>query len=182
MKNAVVVHGWGANSKSNWFPWLKQELVKKGFQVMVPDFPNTDNPVLTEWLEYFSQACSVNQDTILIGHSLGVPFILRFLENLKEGRTIKAACLVAGFERSVGDPETDNFVNRPFSWKRIRSACGRFVVVNSDNDPYIPLQIGYDLAKSLETKLIVEPNGGHLNAPGGFLSYPRLLKKVLSET
>lgn len=180
MKNAVIVHGWGADSQSNWFPWLKVELEKKDFRVSVPDFPNSQNPVLSEWFHYFEKNISVNQNTIMIGHSLGVSFILRFLEQLDLKKSINASFLIAGFERSLDIPEIENFVEKPFNWQKIKVSCEKFFVINSDNDPYIPIQIGEDLAKNLETKLLIEHEGNHLDAPDGFLSYPRLLNLILS--
>ena len=195
MKNAVVVHGWGGNSQGNWFPWLKAELEKQGFKVSVPDFPNAQNPVLSEWLHYFNKSVTVDAETILIGHSLGVAFILRFLEYLSlhseneiprlpsgarnDKKKIKAAFLVAAFDRSLGIPEIENFINTSFNWEKIKSSCDRFTVINSDNDPYIPLQIGKDLAKNLDTELIIEHNAGHIDNPDGLLGYPKLLNFIV---
>lgn len=180
MKNAVIVHGWGANSESNWFPWLAKELEKQAYKATVPNFPNTQNPVLTEWLEYFRKEVLIDQNTILIGHSLGVSFILRFLEQLGGEKTVKSAFFVSGFERPLDIAEIDNFVDKPFDWQKIRRSSKQFFVINSDNDPYIPLTIAEGLAKSLETELIVEVHGGHLNDPSGNLSYPELLALILS--
>jgi len=145
----------------------------------VPDFPNTNFPKLFEWLKFFEKNFSLRKDTILVGHSLGAPFILRLLERLPEGQKIGACFLVSGFERPLGFPETENFVDKPFDWEKIRQSCEKFVVIHSDNDPYVPLAIGKDLAKSLNVKLIIEHAAGHINAPGGFLSYPRLLNMIL---
>lgn len=178
MKNAVIVHGWGADSQSNWFPWLKAELRKKDFQVSVPNFPNTQYPILHEWLEHFKREIKIDNDTLFIGHSLGVSFILRLLEQVKENTLIKASFLVAGFERPLGIGEIKNFVDKPFIWNKIKKSCTKFVVINSDNDEYIPLSIGKDLAQNLNTELIVEHNKGHLDNPTGFFSYPKLLEEV----
>ncbi len=179
LKNAIIVHGWGADSQSNWFPWLAEELRKRGFSVQTPDFPNTNFPKLSGWLKYFEENVTINNDTILIGHSLGAPFILRLLEKFPEAQKIKAAFLVSGFERPLGFPETENFVDKPFDWEKIKKGCEKFVVIHSDNDPYVPLPIGKDLAKSLRVEPIIEHAAGHINAPGGYLSYPKLLNLIL---
>lgn len=180
MKNAIIIHGWGANSQENWFPWLAEELRKKDFNVAVPDFPNSQYPILTEWLKHFKKNVNIDKNTILIGHSLGTPFILRFLEQLDE-KIIDQAFFVAGFERSLNIPEVENFVNKPFNWTRIKNYCNKFFVINSDNDPYINLSIGKDLARNLNAKLIVEHNGDHLSNPLGNFSYPKLLELILSK-
>lgn len=214
MKSVCIFHGWGADSSANWFPWLAAELRKKDYEVSVPDFPNTLNPDLEEWINYFGKnvvACPwraekhvINlkqskglqlQDSVLVGHSLGTPFILHLLEkyateNLQHmsggemvkpvyNNRIKAAFLVSVFDRSLGIPEIENFTDKPFNWEKIQNACEKFYVFHSDNDPYIPLWIAEEIAKKLNAELIIEHNGEHLNAPAGFLEYPRLLEKIL---
>lgn len=180
-KYATIIHGWGADSTSNWFPWLAGKLREQDWIVEVPDFPNTMSPQLEEWLEYFKDV-AMRKPTTLIGHSLGVPFILRLLENT-DNQQYKAAYLVSGYDRSLGIPEIDNFTDKPFDWKKIHSNCKKFIVINSDNDPYIPLEIAESLASNLKTKLVVEHNGDHLNAPviqDNAYAYPRLLKLIES--
>ena len=141
MSHAVIIHGWEADSTSNWFPWLASELRKKVWQVDVPDFPNTSWPQLTEWLEFFEKNIETPRrdvSTIVIGHSLGVPFILRWLEKDSRFRgndKVNAAYLVAGFHKPLGYPALENFVDRPFNWETIKKACEKFIVINSDNDP-----------------------------------------------
>ena len=53
------------------------------------------------------------------------------------------------------------------------------VVVNSDNDPYIPMEHGEILRDKLGAKLIVIPNGEHLNAGNGFFEFPLVFEEVL---
>ena len=179
MTKVIIVHGWGADSLSNWFPWLQSELEKKGFEVLCPDFPTTQTPQLTDWITHLNKLTRVDGETIMVGHSLGAPFILRYLEQLPRSTKVKAAFLVSGFERSLGFPETDNFVIKPFNWDKIKKSCNKFYVINSDDDPYIPLSIGKDLAKKLGVPLTIEHNAGHINAPGGFLSYPKVRDLVI---
>lgn len=193
MTKIIIIHGWGADSTSNWFPWLADELKAKGFDVAVPDFPNSQTPQLSEWIDTLQSILNPKgskttrlENVILVGHSLGAPFILRFLEQLNQPQkgspfvAVKAAILVSGFERSLGFSETDNFVVKPFNWEKIKTSCDKFIVINSDDDPYIPLSIGYALAKSLGVVLTIEHNAGHIKAPGGFLAYPRVRDLILA--
>jgi predicted alpha/beta hydrolase family esterase len=158
--------------------------------MLVPDFPNSQEPVLEEWLAHFDDILKTEKllgqtsSLVMIGHSLGAPFILRFLERLPPEQRIEAAYLVAAFHRPLGVREIENFVNKPFNWKKIRRSCRKFFVINSDNDPYISLEIGRDLAQKLAADLLVEAGGDHLNAPArtqdGLVVYPRLLELVCS--
>jgi len=194
----VIVHGWGGDSRGNWFPWLADALRENKFEVSVPDFPNSEFPDLSAWLHYFKNNVVINSETILVGHSLGVPFILRFLEEYsksvilgrssnddsridsgQKARMTRAAFLVAAFDKPLGIAEIQNFVDKPFNFAKIKSSCESFTIINSDNDPYFPLSIGKKLAKNLNAKLVIEKDGGHLQNPSGVFSYPKLLNEIL---
>lgn len=95
MKNIFIIHGTEGHPKENWFPWLKQELEEKGYNVLVPQFPSP--PIvpakIAEWFDVLKDYEQyINEDTIIIGHSLGGIFTLRMLEKLDH--TVKAAIFV----------------------------------------------------------------------------------------
>ena len=173
---ALIVHGWGADSSSNWFPWLKTELEKSGIETFCPDLPNTQNPVKEDWIETLRAQAEFKGDIILIGHSLGCPAILRLLESFEKGENARAAILVSGFAHDIGIPQIREFTKDGFDFAKIRSACDEFSVINSDNDPLVPLEEGGFLAKALGTGLIVEHGAGHINAGDGHLEYRRVLE------
>lgn len=98
MSRAIIVHGWTGSSTSDFFPWVKEELEKKGYEVIVPNMPDTDNPKIEKWVPYLAQVINeVQESDILIGHSMGCQTILRFLESLPRGKKIEKVVLVAGF-------------------------------------------------------------------------------------
>jgi len=169
-----IVHGFGATSESNWFPWLKEELSKLGHEVIVPEFPNTDNPNLQEWLDHLENY-SIDENTIFIGHSLGSPFTLHVLEKHK----LKAAYLVAGFcglsdERFT--PYISSFLGS-FDWEKIKNNCKEFHIINSDDDSYVPLDNGKQLAEELGVNITIMNNKDHFM----FFEFPELLKKVITQ-
>jgi uncharacterized protein len=105
MKRVIIVHGYTGDSSKNWFPWLKAELEKLGVSVTVPQMPNTNAPVLTEWLPHLQATVGApDTETYLVGHSLGCPTILRYLESLKNGEKTGGALLVAGFAEPLTAP------------------------------------------------------------------------------
>jgi predicted alpha/beta hydrolase family esterase len=50
MRKAIIVHGWAYNPKMNWYQHLRKELEAKGFQVEVPEMPNSEHPKITDWV------------------------------------------------------------------------------------------------------------------------------------
>ena len=179
--NFFIIHGVYANPEANWFPWLKTELEKRGFEVIVPKFPTPLDQSLESWFRIFSNYESkVNEETVLIGHSLGAAFILNYLE--KTSKKIKAAFFVAGFHKLLNssyDEINKTFVDKEFDWEKIKNNCNKFYVFASDNDEHIPLETSQELARNLNAELNIVHNGGHLNAKSGFTSFPILLDLIL---
>ncbi|MEN9337931.1 MAG: hypothetical protein RIQ41_245 [Candidatus Parcubacteria bacterium] len=103
MKNAIIIHGMPSKeeyldlsnprpSQNHWFPWLKRELEKKGIVSFTPEMPTPYEARYNEWASVMSQF-SINEDTILVGHSLGGGFLVRWLsENeVRVGRVVLVA-------------------------------------------------------------------------------------------
>jgi hypothetical protein len=181
MMKIFLFHCWGGNGRSCWSGWLADQLIvlSPGSRVLLPDFPNTSNPELEEWLATTRKPVprfEPKDDWVLVGHSLGCPTILRLLESFDDSERVKAVVLVAGFAKDLGISEIRNFVNRDFDWKKIRKKAKKFIVINSDNDPFIELSEGERMAKLLGAEFIVEHDAGHINEGSGFTKYPRLLK------
>ncbi|MDD5625593.1 MAG: alpha/beta hydrolase [Patescibacteria group bacterium] len=181
MTNVIIIHGTCGSPKGNWLPWLKSELEKIGYRVFVPKFPTPKNQSLKNWLKVFKKYNRyLDKDSIVIGHSLGPSFLLSVLEKLNH--PIKAAFFVAGFTGLIGRGDFDKlnktFTTQSFNWVKINKNCKKFFVINSNNDPYIPLEKGKMLAKNLNTKLIILKNAGHINKDSGYVKFDFLLNKI----
>jgi hypothetical protein len=180
-----LFHCWGASGKSCWSGWLREQLISSGMAsettALIPDFPNSENPKLKEWLvtaRNLVPEFDLKDDWVLIGHSLGCPTILRLLETF--GKSEKVACiiLVASFAKDLGIGEIKNFVDKDFDWEKIKKKAGKIIIINSDNDPYIKLDEARRMEKLLGAELIVEHNAGHINEGAGFDEYPHLLEII----
>jgi uncharacterized protein len=181
MTNIIIIHGTGGNPEGNWFPWLKSELEKLDCRVFVPKFPTPENQSLENWLKVFKEyKQNLNENSIVVGHSLGPAFLLNVLENLDS--PIKCAYFVSGFTGLISNPEFDElnktFAVREFDWDKIKNNCKKFVVINSDNDPYVPLEKGKELAQNLDTELITLENAGHINKESGHTKFNLLFEKI----
>lgn len=175
--NAIIIHGTYGNPKGNWFPWLKLELEKRNFKVYIPEFPTPENQNLENWFKVFDKYEKyLDENSIIIGHSLGVAFILNVLEKLNH--QINAAFLVAGFIGLLNNPDFDvlnkTFTVKEFDWKKIRKNCKQFFVYNSDDDPYVPLEKGKEITENLGTELIIVKGAKHF----GKTKFPLLLKDI----
>jgi len=182
MTNIFIFHGTEGYPEENWFPWMKKELEAKGCRVFVPQFPTP--PVIpakiAEWFEVLKDYEKlIDENTVLIGHSLGGIFTLRILEKLNH--PVKAAVFVGTpiGERPILNYERDSaFSGFDFDWEKIKAMAEDFIVYQSDTDPYVGLENGKKLAENLGVELSFVPNAGHFNTKAGYLEFKDLLRKL----
>lgn len=103
MKTAVLVHGYNDKSEyldtarpspsnDHWFPWLQRQLQLKGILAQAPDMPGFYEPNYTSWKKMLERF-DLNKDTILVGHSCGGGFLVRYLSenDIKVGKVVLVA-------------------------------------------------------------------------------------------
>lgn len=178
MANIFIVHGIYGSPEENWFLWLKAELEQFGHTVWVPQFPNPDHPTLEKWTHALTPyQDKMTSSTIVIGHSLGVPFLLSVIER----NEVKAAFFVAGFASKIDNQFEEamkTFTQRTFDWERIRRNCKNFIVFHSDNDPYVKYEKAEELARHLGVEINLVPGACHFNATAGYTEFEALLDKI----
>jgi len=178
--NAFIFHGTAGSPEGNWFPWLKRELEAHGIPTTVPRFPTPDGESLEAWFRVLdSQEAKIGPHSLLIGHSKGGIFLLKVLERLKE--PVETAVFVSapvGVKPILYYDVDKKFSNFDFDWTKIRNKAGQFIVFHSDNDPYVSLANGQQLAKELGVDLTFIPNAGHINVESGYTEFPNILKAI----
>jgi len=174
----VIIHGAYGYPEENWFPWLRIELQKLGHDVVVPRFPTPEGQNLKSWMSIIKRY-QIDDNTILVGHSIGAAFILRILERNRA----KAAYLISGFLGALDNEDVDTinatFFEKPFDWDEIKSNCKKIVMFSSDNDPYVPVKKRDELAERLGIKPVIVKGAGHFNAKAGYTKFELLLKELL---
>ncbi|HAX90879.1 MAG TPA: hypothetical protein DCY07_01535 [Rhodospirillaceae bacterium] len=179
--NIIIVHGTGGSPEGNWFPWMKVELEALGGHVLVPRFPTPEGQSFEAWREVFLRVANGlrKENTILIGHSIGAPFVMRMAEE-SEG-PYKAIFPICPFTKTLGccfDELNATFVDNVYDWDRVKAGAKHRLCFAGDDDPYVPLSFSQEAATKMEVELRIIPKGGHLNAEFGYLSFPQLLVEV----
>lgn len=103
MKTAILIHGYNskeeyldqsrpAPSNDHWFPWMQRQLQIKGILAQTPDMPGFYEPRYEKWKQMLERF-DLNEETILVGHSCGGGFLLRYLSenNVKVGKVVLVA-------------------------------------------------------------------------------------------
>ena len=179
MKTAVIIHGSMGNPDRHWYQWLKGELEKLGFEVFAPQLPIEESEqTVANWLKTLEPMKEKMAGGIIIGHSLGAPFIVDLLNEWDV--KMKGAFFVGGFigPHEVEGVTFEDFSERDYNWEKIKNSCEHFVVLNSDDDPYVPLEKGRMLAEKLGIEVTVVPKAGHFQSQSGYETFPLLLQKI----
>src|SRR3989338_6321554 len=147
-KRVYIIHGWEGYPEEGWFPWLKKELETLGFDVVVPQLPNPDEPRINNWIPKLKETVgNPNEQTYFVGHSMGCQAIARYLEGLPENIMVGGAVFVAGFFKRLTNLEDDDIVRSvykewlttPLNLEKVKIHLKKSVAIFPDNDPYVSL-------------------------------------------
>ncbi|NOW04677.1 RBBP9/YdeN family alpha/beta hydrolase [Clostridium beijerinckii] len=179
--NIYVIHGYTSSSKSEWFPWLKEQFKDSSIKVSVPDMPDSGDPHLEPWLNHLHKCImDIDENTILIGHSLGCITVLHYI--LEKNVRIKGAILVSGFiNKNPMDEQTEGlqeFVDSPLDVARIKSLIPKRIAITAIDDDIVPTEATQKLAKELDANLIILESGKHFIARDGYTKFPVLLNEI----
>ncbi|MFH1612735.1 MAG: alpha/beta hydrolase [bacterium] len=185
MKKVIIVHGWASNEKDNplnhWMYWLKKKLEDKNFEVFASLMPKYWIPNYEKWKKAFDKL-NVDNETILIGHSCGCAFLVRWLGETR--KKIKKLILVAPWK--IPDKEEPKllevkkkFYNFEIN-ENIKNNIKKVIIFTSDDeeeDGKKSVKIFHD---ALCGEIIELKNHGHFTLGDmGTKEFPELLEKVL---
>lgn len=187
-KRIFLIHGWEGSPKKDWFPWARKVLEKKGYKVIVPEMPDSANPVKKKWIKTLqSEVGTLKNDDILVGHSLGSVAILRFLETIERKIKVNKVILVApaiflsvnAIENEDDKKVAKDWLGTPIKYEKIRSKAKSFTGILSLNDPWVRYDKSEEnIEKNLKGKVVTEEKMGHFTAEEGVDKLPILLKLI----
>ena len=188
-KRIFIIHGWGGSPEEPMHKWIRNELKNKGFRVEEPIMPNSDEPEINAWINKIkSTVKNPNENTTLIGHSIGCQAILRYLAILDSDVNVGNVVLIAPWiyldDKTIEEEGEESiriakpWVETPISWKKIKIHSNNFSCIFSDNDSFVPLPNKYIFEKELGAKIIVEHNKGHFDPDSGVKKLEVILKLI----
>ena len=185
-KRAIIVHGWDGYPEEGWFPWLKNELEAKGFLVQIPEMPDAEKPQIDLWVPKLIEVVGTpDEQTYLIGHSMGCQTILRYLQTIDQ--KIGGIALVAGFfTLNLGDTEgpestaiAEPWLTTPIDTEKVKKNFNAGVAIFSNNDPYVTLDNEKAFKDRLGVHTIILNNKGHFSGSEGITELPVVLEELL---
>lgn len=94
MKKVFIVHGFQGSPNGGWRPWLMAELEKIEVYACALSMPTPEILFALNGLQKLL-ACerNKNDEIYLVGHSLGVPAIMRYLESADSTAVAGCVCI-----------------------------------------------------------------------------------------
>lgn len=158
--------------------WTKRNLVDAGLETETPSMPEPWAPNYEKFKEEFEKY-EVTENTILIGHSCGCAFLVRWLGESKQ----KIAKLILVAPWKIPDPGDENrkgFYTYEID-ESIKSRVEEIVMFTSDNEEEAGKESLGIFNKAIGGKIINLENRGHYTIGGmGTEEFPELLEEVIT--
>jgi len=184
MKQVIIIHGGDTfETYDEYLSFLKnfevdisyfkkkgwknsfQEKVGNDFEVIAPKMPNKENAKYLEWKIWFEKILpQLNNELILIGHSLGGIFLAKYLSENKLSKKVVATLLVAApFDSSDAEYTLADFV-LPDDLTLFEEQGGSIILYHSKDDPVVPfVDLNKYIAKLKAARAVVFEDRGHFN-------------------
>lgn len=187
MTNAILLHGKPSKeeyydpkapsmSNAHWFPWLQGQLLKHDIWAATPEVPNAWKPYYPLWQQEFERF-DITPETILVGHSCGAGFLVRWLSEHKDTKVGKVVLVAPSLGIDWVEDDFFGFQMDP----RLVSRTKGVTIFGSDNDKPA---IGEAIARyraAIENIAYREFRYGHFTTrylPTG--EFPELLDEILA--
>lgn len=159
----------------HWIPWIKRELSARGIKTETPLMPNPWAPDYNTFKKEFEKY-PVSEHTVLIGHSCGCAFLVRWLGESK--RKINMLILVAPWKKPGKNKIRRAFYEYPID-KTIKSRVQKIVLFTSDDEEESGRKSLKLFYKAFGGKIITLKGRGHYTMGDmGTDAFPELLKEI----
>lgn len=190
MKKVILMHGWNTKaeyydpdkptaSNDHWFPWLTKQLMMKDIHTIAPEMPRGYEPNYLIWKKEFERY-EVNSETVLVGHSCGGGFLVRWLSENKTN--VDKVFLIAPW---MGIDFGEKFDAKFFDFmidKNIAKNTKGLSVLYSDDD-FSAIQESVNLLKNslVGVRYIEFQSKGHFTRTSlRTEAFPELLEEILA--
>lgn len=174
----VLIHGYNSSPTENFHPWLARELKDRGFEVIAPKLPLEGEVESVACIESLVKAVGrLDEQTIILGHSLGGVLALRYLE-AAEAATIPRACILVGSPWQTKSEKIRGLFLSEFDYDVVTWKAREFVIVHDKEDKLVPFDHAEKYARMLQAELIATSGNDHFMEK----EYPILLETVVKKS
>jgi len=190
MKNAIILHGtcdreeyysteYPSASNSHWLPWLAKQLLIRDIYAVTPEISNGFMPDYTVWKREFERF-DITPETILIGHSCGGGFLVRWLSENKDKQVCKVVLVAPWLDPNKTKGEDNDFFNFTIDADLVLRTKGITIFNSNDDmeDVHVSVQKIMDVIPNI--KLVEFESKGHFCLSDlGTEAFQELLSEII---
>jgi len=180
VKRALIIHGFTETPSQYWYAEEVKFLESLGYEATAPQMPHRFTPLENSWLKVIEDFAP-DEETVLIGHSLGGNIILEFLEKTGQrvDKLILAGTPIRHSEKlKIGDQNSFKLYREAiaieclldlcgyeeiYDWEKIKDSVNTVHLVYKKDDVLVPLDDGKILAQRLDGVLQILEGHDHVN-------------------
>ncbi len=187
-KNCIIIHGCPEKIEEkmdpktrsynkHWIPWTKKNLITKGIKTETPLMPTPWEPDYQKFKAEFENY-AVDKNTILIGHSCGGVFLVRWLGETKR-KVLKLILVAPGKLISKKGNLKESFRTYKID-ETIKDRVKEIIMFTSNNESKIGKKSLEIFHEALGGKIISLDNHGHyVMRDMGTEEFPELIEEVI---
>ncbi len=153
--NYVILPGYSSDETENFYPWLAEELSADGSEAQTVVYKSATEHAEPEIIEDLTGRVSLDEDTVLVGHSLGGVMAMKLLE--KSEVQIAKLVLVASFANPKFKDKARAFEDKlswNFDFEKIKHNVREIIVLSDNTDHIVPEDSAVELSEKLNARLI----------------------------
>ncbi|MBI2047737.1 MAG: DUF1749 domain-containing protein [Parcubacteria group bacterium] len=157
-----------------WKEDLHKKL-KRQFEIFFPKMPNRENATYAEWKIWFEKLIPfLKNDVILVGHSLGGLFLIKYLSEKRFPKKIEGLFIVAAPFVNNKKILGKNFLLKD-NLKKVIEQAKTIFIYHSKDDTVVPFNHVNEYLKKLPTAHVrIFKNKGHFNQR----TFPEIVRDI----
>ena len=185
MKNVLLIHGF--NGKPKIFDYFNKELEKKGYNVIIPDFPIKEEITIDGYFKVFDNYKDIfNNNLIVVAHSIGNPMFIKYIS--KNKYKIDLYISLAGFSKKFY-VEGKNILNEKLKLTILNDnelndtieLVNKRYSIFSITDHIVPYDKLNDFSIKIKSIPIQIDNIGHMGRKSGLEKLPKVIDIITNE-
>ncbi len=186
MKNVFIIHSYNGDTEYSFAPSVEKLCKENDIDYYFPKFPIRSEATYESWeniLNHYKEKGILNNETIVISHSLGTQFIPKYLarNNVK----ISTYISVAGFVDYKGREDLENILKRfqptDQEYNMCKMLVDNFYSIYSDNDEMNSIDKLEKYAEKLSANKIFIKGAGHFNPKSNITEIEKINEIILGE-
>lgn len=185
MKNVLLIHGFNGIPKI--FDYFKEELEKKDYSVIIPNFPIREEITVDSYFVILDKYKDIfNENLIVVAHSIGNPMFVKYISKnqFKVGKYIS----LAGFSKYLfteGKDVLNEKVKLTILTDKelddVKTLVNEKYSIYSDSDHLVPFDLLEQYCKYIDSVSIPMKDIGHMGKSSGLVKLPKVVDIITNK-